>query len=344
MSVAELVRPEIRALKSYVPAPPHPHVIRLNANESAAAGNGLHRYPEFGPGQLHTRLAHHFSVPESNLLVTRGSSEAIDLLLRAFCRAGVDNVVISPPTFEMYRVYADIQGATAISVPLAPASDFRLDAGEILDACTAESKLIFVCSPNNPSGTLVPAEVIEEIVVARQKQSVVVVDEAYLEFSQAPSVAESIRRFDNLVVLRTLSKAQRLAGARCGVAIARAPVISILGSILSPFAISTPTVDCVLEALSDDGLRQAAAAVATTIAERERLATLLGRLGSVERCWRSHANFLLVRFRDIDLVHRRLRAANIVVREFGQQEALNNCVRITVGTAVENDALLKALS
>ena len=344
MSIALLARPEIRALRPYAMAPLHPLAIRLNANESTASAGGLHRYPEIRPGALHERLAAHFRVPAANLLATRGSSEAIDLLLRAFCSAGIDNVVISPPTFEMYRVYADIQGAETLEVPLLPDDDFRLDARRLLDACTAHSKLIVICSPNNPTGTRVPAEAIEEILVARRDQSVVVVDEAYIEFSGQSSLTNRMERFDNLVVLRTLSKAQGLAGARCGAVIGSEPLVTILDGILPPFAMSTPIVDCVLEALSGDPMLQAGATVASIVAERKRLSDALVGLPQVDRCWPSDGNFLLVRFHDINPVRQCLRAAKILVREFPGQEVLADCVRITVGTPAENDALLDALS
>ena len=216
MSIVQIARAEIRALIPYDSARQEWPTIRLNANESASANGGLRRYPDLRPGKLAARLAHHFGVDPGNLLVTRGSSEGIDLLLRAFCRAGVDNIVISPPTFEMYRVYADIQGATTITVPLSSDDNFALNAERLLDGCNPQSKLIFVCSPNNPSGAPAAPAAIEKLLESRRDRSIVVVDEAYIEFSAQESCVSWLPRFENLVILRTLSKAQGLAGARCG--------------------------------------------------------------------------------------------------------------------------------
>jgi len=344
VSILQVARAEIRALKPYLPARQEAHAIRLNANESATANGGLHRYPEIRPAGIQAQLASHFAVAPGNLLATRGSSEAIDLLLRAFCRAGIDNIVISSPTFEMYRVYANIQGAETIAVSLSPDDDFALDPQRFLDACTPESKLIFVCSPNNPAGTPVAAAAIEKLLEARRDQSVVVVDEAYIEFSNEVSRVEWLHRFDNLVVLRTMSKAQGLAGARCGAVIGSEQLISMLDGVLSPYAMSTPVIECVLDALSGQRLQQSAASVADTVAERNRMAAALEGLDLVERCWPSAANFLLVRFGDIEKARVRLRAARILIREFAEDLTLEHCARITVGTPAENNALLEALA
>ena len=161
-------------------------------------------------------MAAHYGVAPENILVTRGSSEGIDLLIRSFCTAGQDSVLLTPPTFELYEIYASVQGARCIKVPLEERRDFAVDSGALLSACDDRTKLIFLCSPNNPVGTLTPREEILHILQSRSGKSVVVVDEAYIEYSGVDSLAPLVRRFDNLVVLRIVSKGLALAGARCG--------------------------------------------------------------------------------------------------------------------------------
>ncbi len=343
--IRSLARPEVSRLRPYTAARQEPDSVRLNANEAPrplGSGAALNRYPEIRPARLQERLAAHYGVTPGNLLVTRGSSEAVDLLIRAFCRAGRDSIVISPPTFGMYRVYADIQGARTLSVPLAAERDFRLDPDDVLQHCTDDTKLIFICSPNNPTGSSVPLDVIRAIAGARASRSLVVVDEAYAEFSTEPSAVPDVERRDNVVVLRTLSKALSLAGARCGAVIGASDVISMLNAILAPYALATPVVDSVLEALSLDNLRRAAEAVAATVQERERLRRALAASPGVAKVWPSEANFLLVRFGDLAPLRSRLARERILVREL-EDAALEGCVRITVGTRRENDLLLAAL-
>ena len=241
------------------------------------------------------------------VLATRGSSEAIDLLIRAFCRAGVDNIVTSSPTFAMYRVYADIQGAQTLDAPLLAERDFAFDAAAVLDRCTPSTKLIFVCSPNNPTGGLVPQSQISELAGARRNRSLVVIDEAYAEFSGVPSAIALLHRYENLVVLRTLSKALSLAGARCGAVVASDQVISLLDGILAPYALATPVIDCVLRSLSPENLQVSSDAMQRIIRERERVSDALALCPDVLKVWPSRSNFLLVKFRSLAAVAARLR-------------------------------------
>lgn len=350
MSLERLVRPEIRNLRPYVTASEKRARVRLNANElpwtGCAAGHGdqsLNRYPAVRPAELREALACHYGVAAENLLVTRGSSEAIDLLIRACCRAGRDSVLVSPPTFAMYRVYADIQGATTLSALVHPTDDFRLDVSAVLDSCQENTKLVFVCSPNNPTGTVVPAADIAEIARTRAHRSIVVVDEAYEEFSGAGSLAASIGEFANLVVLRTLSKALGLAGARCGALIGPAELVGWLDGMLAPYALATPVIDSVMQALSPDNVADARRVIAQIVCERERVRKALAGLPAVTQVWPSRANFLLVRFRNLDAAMTALRAAGILVRDFPDEPLLAACARITVGSREENDFLLAAL-
>ncbi len=350
MSIDAIVRPEIATLKAYVTAEQVSATVRLNANEAPRSPwqpdtrNGLNRYPEIRPQRLQARLATLFGTDPATLLATRGSSEAIDALIRAFCRPYTDNVVVTPPTFSMYRVYADVQAAATINVPLRAENDFALDTAAVLDACTPETKLLFICSPNNPTGALVPREDILTLVRDRAGQSLVVVDEAYLEFSSAASVADEISRYDNLVVLRTLSKAWGLAGVRCGALLAAPEVLAMLERVLAPYSFSTPATDCLLEVLDSTRVPDARQLVEQTIAERARLGQQLSGLDCVRRIWHSDSNFLLVQFDDLEKVHRRVSEARILIREFSGDSTLDHCARITVGEPEENDLLLAVLA
>jgi histidinol-phosphate aminotransferase len=346
LNVERLARPEIRNLEPYETAQQVPGLVRLNANETPWRGDGaeqdgLNRYPEIRPLELHARLAAHYDVASDMVLATRGSSEAVDLLIRAFCRAGIDNIVTSPPTFSMYRVYADIQGAHTITAPLR--GDFTLDIAAVIAACTPDTKLVFVCSPNNPTGGLTSLSDIAELAAARSARSLVVVDEAYAEFSEAPSAASLLRQHENLVVLRTLSKAHSLAGARCGTVLATPKLVRLLNLVLAPYALATPVIQCVLHSLEPDNLRRTFAAVQRVLRERERLANALRQCPDVVKVWPSRSNFLLVEFSNLQAVESKLRVNRILVRTFGHEAVLHNCARISIGKPRDNDLLLAAL-
>lgn len=348
MTVENLIRPEIRNLQPYETAKQVRGLVRLNANESpwpgdGTAGDGLNRYPEIRPLELHAQLAAHYGVSADMVLATRGSSEAIDLLIRGFCRAGIDSIVTSPPTFSMYRVYADIQGARTIAAPLRAEDDFALDTTAVIGECKPDTKLIFVCSPNNPTGALAPLSSIRALADARAGQSLIVVDEAYAEYSEAPSAAALLQSHENLVVLRTLSKAHSLAGARCGAVLASAEMIRLLNRILAPYALATPVIECVQRSLQPESLQRQASAVRRVLQERERVADALRRCPDVVRVWPSSSNFLLVQFENLEATEGRLLANRVLVRELGHEPVLRGCVRISIGKPRENDILLSAL-
>ncbi len=343
MSIESLARSEIRDLHVYETGAQASGAIRLHANESSWTWDGdadsLNRYPEPRPATLQTCLAERFGVAEENLLATRGSSEAIDLLIRSFCRAGEDNIVILPPTFVMYSVFAEIQGAEVISCPLLAENDFKIDINSLLNKVTANSKLIFLCSPNNPTGNVVSESDIVRLLEARKDQSIIVVDEAYVEFSDVDSAARLIDNYDNLVVLRTLSKALALAGARCGAVIGNPALIRMLNAVLAPYALATPVIDCVLRALSSDDATESKVRIEETMRERERLLEALAECECVQKLWPSQGNFLLVHFRDLESVQKRLETERILIRDIGGDFA-----RITVGSADENNRLLAVLN
>ena len=254
--VLELARPEILALRPYVPGVYEPGLTRLNANESPwraladRTERGLNIYPPPRPDAVRTALAAHYGVLETELLVTRGSSEAIDVLIRGFCRAGQDRIVITPPTFDMYRLYANIQNAAVVEVPLREAEQFALDADGVAEHCAPPTKLIFLCSPNNPTGAALSFAAIERVCDAAANRAIVVIDEAYHEFSDGLELSGLLRRFDHVVLLRTLSKFVSLAGVRCGALIARSEIVEYLGRVLPPYTFPTPSIEHVLAVLT----------------------------------------------------------------------------------------------
>lgn len=348
MNVLDLARPEIRALQPYSSARMESDggAVLLNANESAwpptgDAGIGCNRYPEPQPPELVSALARLYGVRKERLLVGRGSDEAIDLLMRAFCRAGRDAIVIQPPTFGMYAVSAHIQGAGVIEVPLA--AGFTLDVEATLAAVTPAVKLVFVCSPNNPTGTQVPHAHLERLAQGLAGRALLVVDEAYVEFAGEASLADVLDRFDHLVVLRTLSKAWALAGARVGCLLGHPDLVALLRRIMAPYPLPRPSVAAALLALSGWGQTNARARVTVVRNERARVAAALAEADGVRAVVPSQANFLAVRFVDAAGAFARLSAAGIVVRDVRRYPGLGDALRITIGTPHENDRVLAAL-
>ena len=352
MSVLDLARPEILALQAYSSARREAAqaAVMLNANEAPWPPSGnlpetralsLNRYPEPQPQALIERLAELYGVGSSHVLVTRGSDEAIDLLLRAFCRPGVDAIALSPPTFGMYAVCAAVQGAERIEVALD--AQFGLDVQALCESLPASVKLVFLCSPNNPTGACVPLVDIERIAYALRGRALVIVDEAYIEFADLPSASGLIAHHTNLGVLRTLSKAWALAGARIGCLLAGAEIIALLRKILAPYPVSTPSVAAALAALTAAGMSLTRQRIALTIAERERMAIALKRLPAVLDVLPSRANFLCVQFEDASRAYRTLLSGGVVVRDVSRQPALGGCLRLSIGTREENSRLLELL-
>jgi histidinol-phosphate aminotransferase len=348
MSVLDLARADIRDLSPYSSARMEAQggTVLLNANESSRppnipGGDGLNRYPDPQPRALVDALADLYGSEPDRLLVTRGSDEAIDLLVRAFCRAREDAVVVSPPTFGMYAVCARIQGAAVIEAPLEAAGE--LDADKLLAAVTPATKLVFVCNPNNPTGNLVRRDVLERLARELDGRAVLVLDEAYAEFSGVASATSLIDNHDNVAVLRTLSKAWSLAGARVGALVARAEVIALLRRIIPPYPLPSPCVDAALGALSYEGRRVQRHHLQEILAERARMFAALSAMPGVREVLPSHANFLAVRFDDAAGTYRRLLAAGIVVRDITRYPGLGDALRITVDTGNENDRVLAIL-
>jgi histidinol-phosphate aminotransferase len=347
--VTDLARADIRALKAYEHAAWEPQLTRMHANELPwrVAGDpsaaGLNRYPEPQPPPLVNGLARLYGVAPACVLVGRGSDEAIDVLMRVFCRAGQDKVIICPPTFGMYGVAARIQGAQVITVPLLAAQGFALDVAGILAQVDEFTRLVFVCSPNNPTGNAVPREVLLELARKLEGRALLVVDEAYVEFSAVPSVAADIAELPNLLVLRTLSKSHGLAGARCGALLAAPEIIALARKVIPPYAIAELTVEVVAPLLEQAGIAAMQARIEEIVSERSRVQRRLSAIAGVQRIYPSDANFLLVQFADPDDVLRRVRGAGLIIRDV-RQPLLPQALRISIGTGAQNDTLLGSLA
>ncbi|MEO7062527.1 MAG: histidinol-phosphate transaminase [Dokdonella sp.] len=348
MSLLHRIRPDLASFHPYVSARKtgvDGH-IRLNANESPWASDGavagVNRYPDPQPALLRAGLAALYGVHEAQLWIGRGSDEPIDLLLRTFCRAGHDNVVATAPTFGMYRIGAQVQGAEYRGLSLSAAENFALDPERLLALTDAHTKVVFMCSPNNPTGTL-HHDTLEFIAERLAGRALLLVDEAYIEFAEVSSASALLARHDNVAVLRTLSKAHALAGARIGALIAPADITAFVARIAAPYPLPSPCVDLALAALQPSALARTQARITTLLDERERVAAALATVAEVRALWPSSANFVLAGFADGHAALARALAADIVVRDVSAQAGLDNCLRITIGAPEENDALLAAL-
>lgn len=338
---ARLARPEILALPPVdIAGAPLPATVRLDANEnpftSLVSGHqGINRYPDPQPAQLRQRLADLYGVGASSLWVTRGSDDAIDLLIRAFCRPGQDRVAIVEPTFSAYAQFARIQGCGIISARLGDA--FIFDADSVLDeVAPAAPKLLFLCTPNNPTGTPVDPDDVRRIAAALP-DTLVIADEAYGEFSDQPSLAAEAGSIPNLVVLRTLSKAYGLAGARVGCAVAAPELIELLARVSPPYPLPGPSIAAALDALGPERMPIHAERIARLLADRSQLLAALSAVSEV-RSAREGGNFIFLEVDDPQELAQRL-AANAVRVRF-RPNAAPGGVRVTVGTEAENQALL----
>jgi histidinol-phosphate aminotransferase len=348
MNILDLARPEIVALKAYAHASWDPAFDRLHANELPWRAEtdrslaGLNRYPEPHPHELAARLAGLYGVTPDKLLPGRGSDESIDLLVRGFCRAGVDNVIICPPTFGMYAVAARIQGAAVREVPLLRERGYALDTTAVLGACDANTRIVFLCSPNNPTGNALDPAAIDALLNALAGKALIVVDEAYIEFSRGTSLAGSLDGHPNLVVLRTLSKAYGLAGARVGSLIAAAPIVSLLAKVIPPYSIPQLTIEAVFATLTPPQIRIQRERIAQVLAERERIAAALRINPRVAKLWPSDANFLLADFHDAEAALAATRAEKLLIRDM--RSVSPRSLRISVGSPAQNDRLIRSLA
>ena len=348
-AVVALARPEIVTLKPYSHAAWLPSLTRLHANEAPwrpaddTTAAGLNRYPEPQPRALIERLGQLYGVADSNVLATRGSDEAIDLLSRIYLRAGVDAILQCTPTFGMYQVAARIQGAQVIEVPLDRSRGWALDPERLLAAWRPNIKLVYLCSPNNPTANLLDSAALEAICAALDGKAIVVLDEAYVEWSRSSSHVHWLERFSTLAILRTLSKAHALAGARIGALLAHPALIELAKRVIPPYSLAQPTVEAALRALTPPELAAGQARLEGLLAEREYLARGLAASPCVERVWPSDANFLLIDCGDADRFMSKALGGGMIVRDLRAHPLLPRSLRVSVGTRAHNDALLRCV-
>lgn len=350
MSVESLARPEIVAMKPYSSARKEApgRGVLLNANESPWSlleNDELNRYPDPQPEELVLRLAGLYAVTPEKVLVTRGSDEGIDLLTRVFCRAGQDAILHCPPTFGMYRIAAQTQGAAIASVPRHAADGFKLDQQGILDVLTSRQdiKLIFLTSPNNPTGDLVEADFLTRLLDAASDRALVVVDEAYAEFCSSPSATELIDRYENLVVLRTLSKAWGAAGLRCGTVLAQESVISLLRRIIAPYPLASPVISLACLMLDNEMLSRQQRLLKKVQYNKQALLSILENRPFILDIWPGEANFVLIRsMQSLELLSF-CADRGVILRGYPDDPSLTDCIRISVGSEQDLDALQSAL-
>ena len=337
-SIEALVRPNIRTLSPYSTARDEakgtPDVF-LDANESPYPGLGYNRYPDPRQKVLKARVSALKGLPVENIFLGNGSDEAIDLMYRIFCTPGRDNALAIEPSYGMYTVAADINDVELRPVPLG--TGFSLPVEEIFRKADDRTKLLFLCSPNNPSGNAFePSQILE---VVRRFPGIVVLDEAYADFSARGSLRAAVLEQPNLVVLQTFSKAYGMAGLRVGLAFAGAYIIDLMNRVKYPYNLSQATQELALKALETTP----EANIREIVYERERLFEALPSFPFVRRVYPSDANFLLVQVDEADALYDVLLRGGIIVRNRSRVPGCSGCLRITVGTPAENDRLLQIL-
>jgi len=337
--IGKLVRKNILNMKPYSSARDEfkgEAEIFLDANENPYP-SPYNRYPDPLQWKVKEKLAEIKNVTPEQLFLGNGSDEAIDLIIRGFCEPYKESILITEPTYGMYAVCAELNAAQIIKVNLT--TDFDLDIDALFNALTIDTKIVFLCSPNNPTANLLTRDKI--LKVLDQFQGIVVIDEAYIDFTKSESFVQLLPEYPNLVVLQTFSKAWGLAGLRLGMALASKEVIQILNKIKYPYNVNIQTQEIALKALQDVAKKDAA--VREILDQRIILAKDLAKLSITEEVYPSEANFLLVRVKDAPATYKYLMDKNIIVRDRSKVTLCKNCIRITVGTPLENKSLITAL-
>jgi histidinol-phosphate aminotransferase len=339
----KLVRDNIKNLKPYSSARSEfsgEASVFLDANENSYGSpltKWYNRYPDPLQWELKKKIAEVKRTKAENMLLGNGSDECIDLVIRAFCNPRQDNIIICPPTYGMYEVYAHINDVEVKEVPLLPG--FQLDLEAIENAIDANTRIIFLCSPNNPTGNNLDREDIE--VVLNNFEGIVVIDEAYINYSRHRSFLSELSDYPNLMVMQTFSKAWGLAALRLGMIFASEDIIGILNKIKPPYNINAATQEMALKAL--DGLEDVNAMIKETVEERERLVKELAALPIVRKVYPSDANFILAQVDEANNVYGYLKDKGIIVRNRSSVILCDDCLRITVGTPDQDNKLVEAL-
>ncbi|QYN46699.1 histidinol-phosphate transaminase [Gilliamella sp. ESL0405] len=348
MDINQLVRKNVQKLTPYQSARRigGQGDVWLNANEYPVAPHfelteqTLNRYPEPQPEQVIKRYAQYAGVQCEQLIVSRGADEAIELLMRAFCEPEQDSILYCPPTYGMYQVSAETLGIKIKTVPTT--SDWQLDLQAIAQNLDTV-KLIYVCSPNNPTGNLIKPEDIKSLLKLANDRALVVIDEAYIEFTPQSSVVSWLNEHPNLVILRTLSKAFALAGLRCGFAIANKPVIDALQKVIAPYPLATPVADIASQALSKEGIETMRQNVEKLNNQKQTFIEALNKLSIVEKVYPSWSNYLCVKFQEGKDVFKTLWDQGIILRDQSKSTGQKNMIRISIGTQSECEAVITAL-
>ncbi len=339
-NIDQLVRKNIRALKPYASARSEfkgGAEVFLDANENPYE-TGLNRYPDPLQWALKEKVSKKKGVPVGQIFLGNGSDEAIDLLVRIFCEPRQDHILILPPTYGMYQVSADIADVAIREVPLR--ADFQPDVAAILAAADEHSKLLFLCSPNNPTGNSMDVGLVQELVAGFP--GVVVIDEAYIDFSEQESFVSLLKKANNVVVLQTFSKAWGLAGIRLGMAFASEAIIHYFNKVKPPYNVNQLTQKAALQALEQGGQQEEW--VSELLAERGKLADELNKLMYVQEVYPSDANFLLIKVPEPVNLYRYLVGKRIIVRDRSRVLLCEGCLRITVGRPEENRRLVQCLT
>jgi histidinol-phosphate aminotransferase len=310
-------------------------MIYLDANENPF-NNGVNRYPDPQQRKLKMLLSQFRKTPENQILLGNGSDEVLDLLFRAFCEPNQDNVITLPPTYGMYGVLAELNAVENKEILLT--SDFEPNVNAILEAATENTKILFLCSPNNPTGNSFSDEAILKIL--KEFNGIVVLDEAYIDFSENDSYLSDLKMYPNLVIIQTLSKAYALAGLRIGILYASPEIIDILNKIKPPYNVNTASQEQAEKKLMQSTLD---AQVKKIKIEREKLIQSLDKVSYIEQIYPSDANFILIKVDDAVKRYNQLIERGIVVRNRSNQPLCHNCLRISIGTKDENENLIQSL-
>lgn len=343
-NLQNLLRENIKNLKPYSSARDEfqgEASIYLDANENAYGSpldENFNRYPDPLQFKVKTKITAIKGVPPRNIFLGNGSDEAIDILFRSFCRPGIDNVILVPPTYGMYQVSANINDISVQNIPLT--TDYQLNLEGIAEAINPNTKLIFVCSPNNPTGNSMNREDVETLLA--NFNGIVVVDEAYINYSRQKSFIQELTEYGNLVVLQTLSKAWGLAGLRIGMAFASEEIIEVFNRVKPPYNINEASQKLALQAL--DNIDQVNSWIKETLLERDKLVLGLKNLSFIIDIYPSDANFILVKTVSPKAIYQFLVEKGIIVRDRSKIELCEGCLRITVGTPTENTQLLNTLT
>lgn len=342
MKIEQLIRKNIQALQPYSSARDEykelgADMIFLDANENPHE-NGVNRYPDPQQTTVKSELAKIKGVKETQILLGNGSDEVLDLLFRAFCEPKVDNVITLPPTYGMYKVLANINNVEEKEVLLT--KDFEPSVKKILEAADKKSKILFLCSPNNPTGNTFSKESVE--VLLKMFNGLVVIDEAYIDFSKEKSWLKRLNEFPNLVITQTLSKAYGMAGIRLGICYASAEIIAVLNKIKPPYNVNELTQKRALKRLLD--IKKVKSEIHKILKERARLIDKLKDISFIKEIYNTDANFVLVKVDDANERYNQLIEKGIVIRNRTTQPLCENTLRLTVGTKRETKLLIQALS